>query len=82
MASGCVYATEKPSTNGIAMHAKPTTNELRAGGRARGIRIDGCADALTCGDHVREATNLEHGGERFVNGATMGHVFDCKSKTG
>ena len=29
-----------------------------------------------------EAANLEHDSEHFVLSATIGHVFDCKSKTG
>lgn len=37
--------------------------------------------AATCADVFGEAPNLEHRGERFVDGVTMGHVFDYKSKT-
>jgi hypothetical protein len=46
--------------------------------RARRVtRITG----LTCADAIGEVANLEHRGEHFVPGVTMGHVFDPKSKT-
>jgi len=51
-------------------------------GRARPQHpTHGHGNTLTCGFLDGEAANLEHRGERFVDGATMGHVFDCKSKT-